>query len=140
MLCRGPILGLMPRVCEGAPLGLFLCQYMGLCLAIFSWGTYLLVYIYGTIRRTDFLPVRAKGTEDPDEVLRRGDESDAGGDSMDEGIEHCFGSAMAGCIDSSESECSDEDECGNALELSDIDLETLAMRRCTPSAATVDFA
>ena len=98
-----------------------------------------LVHIYGTIRRTDFLPVRAKGVEDPDEVLKRGSESEASGDSMDEGMEYRGSSVLAGRLDSSESECSDEDEYGNALEHTDIDSQTVAMRRFTPSVATVDF-
>ena len=99
-----------------------------------------MVHIYGTMRRTDFLPVRAKGVEDPDEVLQRGPESEASDDSMDEGMEYRGFSALAGLLDCSESECSDEDEYGNALEKPDHDSQTVARRRFTPSVATADFA
>ena len=45
------------------------------------------------------------------EVLQRGAESDADEDSMDEGIEYLGSSALAKCLDVSESEDSDADGC-----------------------------
>ena len=65
------------------------------------------VYIYGTIRRTDFWPVQIRGMDYSNEVVKRSDESEGDEDSMDEGIEYLGSSALAGCLEVSESEDSD---------------------------------
>ena len=94
--------------------------------SIMSWilgRTYVLVYIFGSIRRTDFLPVQIRGMDYSAEVLQRSAESDADEDSMDEGIEFIGSSALAKCLDVSESEDSDAGDC----------------HRFTPSCMSVDF-
>ena len=79
-----------------------------------------LVYIFGSIRRTDFLPVQIRGMDYSNEVLQRSAESDADEDSMDEGIEYLGSSALAKCMDVSESEASDvECQYGNDLDAVD---------------------
>ena len=81
---RSPGLSLTPLVCLG-----WLVGSLGHLLGP-SWihSTYSSgVYLYGRLRRTDFLPVRE---ESPDEVLERGYDS-ASTDEENGGLEYAFG-------------------------------------------------
>ena len=60
-------------------------------------------WLYGRLRRTDFLPV---GDVKEDEVLERGYESEDSGDDCARGLEYAFGS---------DSDCED-DEPGQGME------------------------
>ena len=72
-------------------------------VAVSRFKTRARCYLYGKLRRTDFLPV---GEELETEVLLRGDESESCSDS--EGIESAFG-------EDADSDASQDDEYGAAL-------------------------